>query len=97
VNLSAEEFGDALDALLIVWRRGDEPLIGPLTDPATERVAAYVEHLLNNNPALLQVVHQRFSTCVEVAPGVLVLPVASIRHPLEHTARHKQSAPIGAA
>lgn len=87
---TGEAFDAILDALVIVWRRGEEPFIGPLTSPATERVAQFVEDVLNSNPALVQVVHQRFGSCVEVVPGVLVLPVAAIRGLLEHTAHHEQ-------
>jgi hypothetical protein len=54
----------------------------------TEAVAEWVEAVLDANPALVVAVHQRFVELQEVTPGVLVLPIASLRTALLTTVTH---------
>jgi hypothetical protein len=81
------EFERALDSLVIVWPRGEEPSIGPVDDSVSDAVAAWVESVLTANPALVTYLHGRLSEVSEVLPGLRVLPVATLRSALLTTLR----------
>jgi hypothetical protein len=80
---SHEEFEAALASLVIVCPRGGETFIGPIREgDASERVAAWLEDLLEATPALVAYIGQRLAATPEVLPGLKVLAVASLREAL---------------
>lgn len=83
--LTEVEFEQALDELVIVWRRDSSPFITPTDTAARSVVAAYVEALLDANPALVRYLHGQF---VVVGPDMAVIPVAGLRDVLTMTQEH---------
>jgi hypothetical protein len=80
-------FLDVLQGLEITLHADGASDIGPITGPATDLVAEFVEQLLNANPALAEVVRRRLVAAPE-RDGLRVLQVADLLGVLETVAQH---------